>query len=661
MIFRKLTKLSLLVTLSLTSYSALAEATDSEVDNIASMSLEELMNYKVYSASKRPEKLSEIPAAAYVITSEDIAKAGVNSIPEALRLAPGVQVARSNAHTWAISIRGFNRQFSNKLLVLIDGRTVYTPLFSGVYWDVQDYILEDIDRIEVIRGPGGTLWGANAVNGVINIITKEARKTVGNYASTTVGTDINNITEIRHGRLVDKYDFLRIYGKYKNQDEFKSSAAPISANDRMEQGRVGFRYDFRGLNYDPMTLQGDFYSGQRAAIFQPPSAGNQIFGEHHEGGNLMFKWDFELSKEVDGKLNAYVDYIYRDSDFLVEQQKMTYNVEAQIDFTKGRHDIITGIELRHITDDLTGTQYLSYSPDELELTQISYFAQDRITLVDNKLFLTLGAKFDYNEFTHFEFQPNARILWQVAKDHSLWAAISRAVRTPSRGEDGINLAVGGAPFGGAFNVGNRQFESENLTAYEIGYRGDITKSLFLDIAAFYNDYSDLRTFTDTDPSPLARIISENNGYGESYGVEIAAVLGVTKDLDLKLSSTFLEQHFHVNAGASDFRNSLENDEDRSPDWQHSLSAHYKIREDLRADTWIYYVSDLQYFAGGNKIEIDDYTRFDLGLTWEPKENLEIRVQGQNLLDRHHQEFDEVIYSTASEVPRSFYIQAKYKF
>lgn len=647
---------------------AKAEKSEEDVE-LVDLSLEELMDTQVYSASKRPEKLSEIPAAAYVLSSEDIARSGVTSIPEALRLVPGVQVARSNSHTWAISIRGFNRQFSNKLLVMIDGRTVYTPLFSGVFWDVQDYVLEDIDRIEVIRGPGGTLWGANAVNGVINIITKEARKTQGVLTTATVGTH-NDIVEVRKGGIIGDSNFYRMYGKYKHMSEFKDSAAARSANDDWEQGRAGFRYDFRDWSYNPVTLQGDIYSGKREGLMQIPTGvapfvSEVDFGEQHRGGNLMLKWKTPLSDEVDGEFGAYMDYIYRDSDNLVQQERITYNFDFQANYEEGAHSLIGGTEVRFIDDNLDSTSLLSYAPESSSVNITSVFLQDKIALLKDELYFTIGSKLDYNDYTGFEFQPNARLLWQVTDNQSLWAAVSRAVRTPSRGEDSFSrFAVGGFPFGTAFIIGNTDYESENLIAYELGYRGDLSSDVFLDVTAFYNDYSDLRsTEVSSIVGPTTFLTSRNNGYGESYGLEVASVIGVTEKFDMKLSSTFLKQTFHLQPGSTD--TALQRDEDRSPSWQHAVNTTYKISDDLTLNNNFIYVSDIEYYSTSvgttTRRNIHDYLRVDAKLSWQIEDDLELNVVGQNLFDSNHQEFDEIIYSTASEVPRMAYVQLKYKF
>jgi iron complex outermembrane receptor protein len=639
------------------------DVNDYSLEDLEKMSLDELMEVQVYSASKRPEKLSETPSSAFVLTSKDIQKAGATSIPEALRLVPGVQVAQINSNNWAISIRGFNRQFSNKLLVLVDGRAVYTPLFAGVFWNDLDYVLEDIDRIEVIRGPGGTLWGANAVNGVINIITKEARKTQDNYASITTGTFDNTIAEYRYGGNIREINHYRAYGKFRKQSDFKRVGVDKSNDDDWQRGQTGFRYDFRDSDFDPVTVQGDYYYGRRLSNLQVPTSTlpfvrNDDFTEDSTGGNFMFKWN-KPTGDLKNELTGYVDYQYRDSNPINQQELTTYNAEYQGNYDKiERHEFTLGTGYRLITSNLNSTNLISYTPETKNISIFNAFLQDKYSIINKKLFLTLGSKVDHNDFTGFEVQPNARLLYQISKSHSIWAAVSRAVRTPSIAEDTSRLASPGIPLGAVYSVGNPSYQSENLHAYELGYRGDITKKLYFDISTFYNDYNDLRTFERISSGPIIAK-SFNNGTAESYGFEAYAVAGVSEKLDVKAGYTFLTQDSHVKNSTD---TSLARDEDRSPNIQYNISTDYKVSETLSWNNYLYYVSDLAYYTPlGARRNISDYTRADTVFNWSPKKNLTISIFGRNLFDNWHQEFDEILYSTPSEVPRTFGVQARVKF
>ena len=650
------------------SFATETSNSDAETDsNFDDLSLEELMNVQIYSASKRPEKLSEAPASIYVLTSEDIKKAGVTSIPEALRMVPGVNVAQSNANTWAISIRGFNQQFSNKLLVLIDGRSVYTPLFSGVWWDSQDYILEDIDRIEVIKGPGGTLWGANAVNGVINIITKESRKTQGNYISTTFGADGQSRTEYRYGGKTGEEgsdSFYRIYGKVQNNEELPSSSNNADNDDNWLKGQSGFRYDFRDSSFNKLTLQGDFYNGRKAYHFQlptgaPPYYQDLIAESGFQGANLMLKWNLSNDKFITD-IKAYTDYAKRNDSPVLEQEILTQDIDIQTQYNYGRHSLIGGAEIRYITDHLNDSSYVGYTSDDSSVSILSTFLQDRYAVVEDKLFLTLGSKFTYNDYTNFETQPSARLSYQINDSNSVWAAVSKAVRTPARGEDGFSSFTPSGQPNFVLITGNSSYESEKLTAYELGYRGDLRDNLFFDISTFYNEYSNLRTGEANGGVPPIILATQNNGYGETYGVESYAVWGVTDKWDIKPSHTFLLQSFHLSPGSVD--TTLQHDEEKSPENQFSIGSYVKVKEDVNWDTNLYYVSNLHYFdANSVRQKIDAYLRLDTQVRWSVMKDVEVSLIGQNLLDDKHQEFDEVLYSTPSLIPRAVLARATVKF
>lgn len=641
------------------------KATDASGDK--EETLEELMNIQIYSASKRPEKISDTAASVYIITAEDIKKAGVTSIPEALRMVPGVNVAQTNANTWAITIRGFNYQYSNKLLVMVDGRSVYTPLFSGVYWDSQDYVLDDIDRIEVVKGPGGTIWGANAVNGVINIITKEARKTQGNYASTTVGNVGQGVVEYRYGGVTKDQGFYRVYAKGNTIGDYSNVSTHADNNDNWSKGQSGFRYDFRDWNYDKVTLQADFFSGRKdypvsiSNASAPPFIDNVLIDENFQGANIMLNWNIRTDK-FNTDIKAYTDYTSRDDLPLLKQRIITNDLSVQTQYDWGVNSLIGGGEIRYIVDSLNNTPYVSYKSPDSSVAILSTFLQDKIALIQDELFLTLGSKFDYNDYTDFEVEPNARISYQINEHHSIWAAVSKAVRTPTRGEDGFNtysITIPGAPLGTLSVTGNQSYGSENLTAYEIGYRGDLSNSAFFDISAFYNDYSDLRT---TEPISGSALTSFNNGYGETYGLETYSVIGVTDEWDLKPGYTLLLQNFHIPPGNTDTL--LAGDEERSPENQFSLGSFVKVVENVNWDTNMYYVSNLHYFANGGagpRTKIDAYARLDTQVRWNVMKNVELSLIGQNLLDDKHQEFNEILDSIPSEIPRAVLARASVKF
>ena len=463
------------------------------------LTIEELMDIKVTTASKNEEKLFESASATYVITSEDIRRAGATSIPEALRLAPGLHVARIDSNKWAITARGFNRQFSNKLLVLFDGRSVYTPLFSGVYWDSQDYILEDIERIEVIRGPGASLWGANAVNGVINIITKKAKDTQGQYVSALAGNYDKHAFEYRYGDKTKNNAHYRVYAKSFEVDETKNLDG-LGSNDQWQMNRVGFKMETDENKSDIYYIQGDIYSGVQDQIFFLPQESVTTLlkrdgDEDMQGGNIVVKLNREFDEDTHLDITSYFDYEKRYFPIL-KQSRSTFNIDAQYSFkANDSNSTMIGTEYRNIHDNLekttiNSTSYLAYDPAVLTYEILSAFIQNKTELQPNKMFLTLGSKFDYNDFTGFEVQPTIRMSYLPSESHHFWSAVSRAVRTPTRGEDGISLI---ALSGYTAQVGSKQYDSEKLTAYELGYKFNNNRNLSFDVTAFYNDYSDLRT------------------------------------------------------------------------------------------------------------------------------------------------------------------------
>jgi iron complex outermembrane receptor protein len=387
--------------------------------------VEELMDVEVTSVSRRPEKLTEAASAIQVITGEDIRRSGANSIPEALRLAPNLQVAQVNSSQWAVSSRGFNNVLSNKLLVMIDGRTVYTPLYAGVFWDVQDALLEDIDRIEVVSGPGGTLWGANAVNGVINIITKSAKDTQGFFMEAGAGTESNGFGSMRYGGQLSPGLYYRVYGKGFNRDELVV-ADGSDAGDGWDMGQGGFRLDWEPNQDDVLTLQSDFYDSKP----NPEAASDPVVAM---GGNILGRWTHKISDDSDFQVQFYYDRTRRDFNDEFTENLDTYDFDAQHRFQIGdRQEIIWGLGYRRMDDSVANLELLGFDPGNKTLSLYSAFIQDEITLIEDRLRLTLGSKFEHNEYTGFEVQPSGRLAWTPSTEHTVWAAVSRAVRTPSR-------------------------------------------------------------------------------------------------------------------------------------------------------------------------------------------------------------------------------------
>ena len=505
------------------------------------MSLEQLMNIEITSVGKKSQHLSQSAAAAFVISQDDIRRSGATNIPDALRMAPGVQVARIDSNKWAVSARGFNGRFAKNLLVLIDGRSVYSPSFSGVYWDMQDVMLEDVERIEVIRGPGATLWGSNAVNGVINIITKSAADTQGGRISLGAGTIEKGFGSARYGaKLGDGETYARAYGKGFGRSSFNTSDGRNSG-DSWDRGQGGFRIDHQLGDDSSTTLQGDAYAGNVNQRINQPSLSPPGMVYTNDAGrisgfNLLGRWRKSLALDSEISVQAYYDHTYKKESFGV-QERNTYDLELQHRFGFADwHDVIWGLGYRLNQDQISSPFQLDFGSPRQDRQLFSAFIQDEMTLLEDQLKLTLGSKFEHNEFTGFEGQPNLRLSWTPNDEHSFWGAISRAVRIPSRGESDariFSLIIPPSQQTSNFPValyvdGNRQFRAEELLAYELGYRFMPSPRFSADLALFYNMYDGLRDGTEGQPnidfaSGLITIDSRltNKVKGESYGAELA--------------------------------------------------------------------------------------------------------------------------------------------
>lgn len=641
-------------------------------DQLFELNLEELVSLEVTSVAKKPQKISDSSAAIFVISQEDIRRSGVTSIPEALRLAPGLNVARIDGNKWAITSRGFNGRFANKLLVLIDGRSVYTPLFSGVYWDVQDTLLDDIERIEVIRGPGAALWGANAVNGVINVITKSTEKTHGVLTKAGYGTEEQGFGAVRFGSSIgNRFDY-RAYAKYFNRDAFDALDGGQAADD-WRAFRGGFRIDGRLSPGNRLTVQGDAYSGtegQTDQILAPdPVRGFRTIADNDtdfSGGNLLLRWERTLSPTSDLVFQTYYDRTDRDEPALVKESRDTFDVDLQHRFALGEHqEIIWGLGYRITVDDLEVQLPTEADPASKTDQLFSLFVQDEITLSKDLLRLTLGAKFEHNDYTGLEIQPNARLIWTPGAKHSIWAAVSRAVRTPSRAGAGGTLWMGVKPSSPPtvlIAVGNDDFDAEELIAWEIGYRFAPTRRFSLDCAAFLNDFDNLRSTEPrapdliTDPAPYYAITSlfDNNTKAKTYGVEIVADWKLYDWWRLQGTYSFLEVDGDPTDDSRD-ANSVKLMQGATPQHQLSLRSSLDLPNAVELDCWLRYTDRLEALG------VDDYLTLDLRLGWHPTPELEIALVAQNLLEKKHQEYVPEFQTLATEVPRGFYGQVVWRY
>lgn len=638
--------------------SAAAGRSDPEFDKILEMDIADLT---VTSVAKRDQKLTDTPAAVYVVTQEEIRRAGVNSIVEALRLVPGVQVARVMGNRWAVSARGFNGALSNKILVQIDGRSIYTPVFSGTYWEDQSTLIQDIDRIEVVRGPGASLYGANAVNGVINIITKPASETQGNLVS-ALGTTTGGLVEARHGGKLGDNSFYRVYGQYTETGSSKRPNGGSNHDDRTRQ-RTGFRWDKKDGSSNSYTLQGDMYNGNQGAIstfatLTAPYSQTFITDNESFGGNVLGRWIHKLSDDSQLNLQAYVDH-YTRKEMNSEQRVTTLDFQAQHSVrVDERNHFIWGGGVRSYLEDLQGAYPISVSEEYGQHELINLFAQNEYAVIPDVLYWTLGSKFEYNDFTGFEVQPSTRLSWHPTQNQTVWGAISRAVRMPSTIEDDISLLSAVAPTTPVTEfrvVGNKGQKAEELLAYEIGHRIQPERNLSFDTALFYNDFDNLQTIGTASPgylSPSGSFVIpyqiNNLGEGQVYGAEFSANWNVTADWRLVGTYTSLKMDLDVAPGAVGNLNAAE---DSSPRNQFSLRSYYNVSDWLHWDNMFYYVDDLGP-------TVPDYLRFDTRVAFLVTSGLEVSLIGRNLLKEKHTEFPN---NPQSVVARTYMGQVIWKF
>ena len=658
--------------------------TSRNVPDVTAMSMEDLMNMQVTSVSKRTQKVADAAAAIFVITQEDIRRSGATSIPEALRMAPGLQVARIDENKWAIASRGFNGRFDNKLLVLIDGRSVYTPLFSGVYWNVQDVMLEDVDRIEVIRGPGATLWGANAVDGVINVITKKAKSTQSTVVTAGAGTEERAAGGARYGSKLGDNTYYRAYAKYF---DWGPSAYPsgMTAHDGWDALRGGFRADWTPTGANSLTLQGDIYRSRfdetlTVASLSPPYSNTFPNDGKYSGGNLLGRWN-HTSERSSMSLQMYYDNTTINDHSLFGDHQNIFDIDFQHAFHTGdSQQFVWGFGYRSIRDKNDPSFTVSLQPNQVTLNQFSTFLQDEISLVDNRLQITLGSKFERNGFTGFEVEPNARLLWTVTPNQSIWTAVSRAVRTPALTEEGLRLNSAVIPPGTLSNptplpavlavFGSPQFNSEDLLAYELGYRVQATSNLSLDLATFYNNYSGLRTAEPGVPSaePLPAptdivipFVASNKMSGGTYGVELFADWKVVPKWRLAASYSYLQMNIHKNADSQD--PTPDNPNGSSPRHQWYLRSSVDLLKHFEQDTTVRFVDHLPSlnFAGAVGA-LPSYYSLDAHLGWRPVTSLELSIGGQNLLNNWHLEFlPDFVLTSPTAVKRSIFGSITVKF
>jgi iron complex outermembrane receptor protein len=620
------------------------------------MSLQQLMDQDVTSVAKEPQPYGQAPAAIQVITGDEIRRSGASSIPEALRLADNLDVAQVSSSGWDISARGFNSSVGNKLLVLIDGRSVYTPLFSGVIWNAQDYLLEDIDRIEVISGPGGTLWGANAVNGVINITSKSARDTQGLYVEGGGGSQLQGFGAVRYGGTLASNVFYRVYGKYfdRGAEVFPDGT---SAHDDWDRGQGGFRIDADGSPQNQFTLQGDLYGGDTHTV--PGGEGNPEADGLSSGGNVLGRWTHTFEEDSDMTLQLYYDRTHLAAPFqgspaepafppffpaspaipagTLKDDLDTYDLDFQDRFHLGTwNTIVWGLGYRFTHDVVGNAPTVAFEPAIQDQSLASGFVQDQIKLHE-QVYLTLGSKVEHNDYTGVEYEPSGRLQWNITDNQMLWGAVSRAVRTPSRYDRDLFQPSPNDVYLFHF-VGNNNFESETLLAYELGYRAQITSKVSGSVSAFYNEYSDLRSATETivagNPTSLIDITFGNNLAATTYGVELSTDYQMLEWWRLHAGYDLLEERVNIGPGGDAFHGLNETADPKNQVFFRS-SMDLPCRTEL--DAAFRWIDTVHNNNGGTPGTIPSYGEIDVRLGWHATKNIEFSLVGQNLINDQHAE------------------------
>ena len=664
--------------------SSLASAENQ--DEALNLSVEDLLNVEVTSAAKKAQSLNDAAAAIFVITNEDIKRSGVTNIPDALRLAPGLDIARISANQWAVSSRGFNGRFANKLLVLIDGRNAYARSFSGVYWEDQDVMMEDIDRIEVIRGPGAALWGANAVNGVINIITRNSAETQGGLLTGGGGNQERGFGSLRYGVKLGEETTARAYvkGFDRNQNTLRSGG---KADDNWDKVQGGFRLDSQLNTQDALTVQGDVYQAtvNQFAYFPQISApylSTGDFSNERVGGNLLGRFQHAFSPTSDYSLQFYYD-AYKHEEAMYTDNRHTLDLQFQHRFgLLDWHEIIWGGGYNYGHDQIVGNQApngsaatLNLNPDRINDQLASGFIQDEMTLIDSKLWLTIGSRFEHNDYSGFEGQPSAKVMWAPHNQHRLWAGISRAVRTPSRAERYGTVLTRVIPPQQALPPypcppactppieviaqGNTSFQSEEVITYEAGYRTTFSKTVSLDITGFYNDYRDLRFAERGSPSFNGASVTQpldftNKLGGKTYGIEIATIWQMLDWWRWDVNYSWLD---------TDLNDLSPPQTNISPQQRVSLRGSVSPRQDVDLDFWFRYVDDNlsygSYSSFGSTIK--DYVTLDLRAAWRPIKDIELSVVGQNLLQKSHLEYISENQTYPTMIDRGLYGKLSWNF
>ncbi len=632
--------------------SAQAQDVDnSATDNLLRLSLSDLLDVKINAVGKKPQTLSDIPAAVFVISYDDIRQTGVRTIPDLLRMVPGMHISQANSHAWEVSARGFHQLLANKMLVMVDGRSVYVREFSGVWWEQLNLIVDDIERIEVVRGPGGTVWGANAVNGVVNIITRSAKDTKGGLINIALGDQLEYLSSVRYADKIAKKTYLRLYAQTRSEQ-----SENVDLPDPYKNTQVGFRMDGQWSSKDKWTLQGDYYQGRSTEVnFASYDAKPQNVPFH--GGNLLGRWQRDLGNNSEFQTQVYVDYYDRDANY-VRSRTRTLDLDLQHRFRPHKnHEIVWGLDWRHYQQQADNSEEFSFTHTDYSENLFSVFVQDEITLVKNRWYLTVGSKFEHMQNIGWQAQPSARLLWTPNKKRSLWAGISRAVRMPDWGTTYgrwsayYPVRITGIPIMGNIQMPRSALKPERLLAYELGWREMLRDDLFMDANLYYHDYDDSISTVEygVDVTPTGLVVNmgyENVGKQHSYGAELSSTWQVNRRWKLQGAYTYIR---HVNPFES---------RQYEPKHQVSLRSYWQFKPNWALSAWLRYTHDIdQGDLTVAEVPIPSHTDLDLRLSWQARSDLELSLSALNVLKRSH---DQSSWSITSQlyVPTQRHIYAQ---
>jgi iron complex outermembrane receptor protein len=650
-----------------------------DLPDFSDLSLDELANVKVTSFTKKEQKLSQVAGAIYVITQEQIARSGLTSVPELLRLAPGVEVAQVNGNQWAVSIRGTVGAYSNKLLVLIDGRSIYSPLFSGVFWELGMPLLDDIERIEVIRGPGATIWGANAVLGVINIITKSARETHGTAITSGAGSQERAFGTVRMGGEIGSMNYRAWFGG--NENASLSQASGAKADDSWNSIQGGFRLD--GSNRKDMwMLEGGLFRATEndtgigvslatQSVVETPSRFDSL------AANLTGEWRRRFGETGELRLESYYDYADRPQPQASKAQVGTFDTELQYDFKAGHlHNLSLGGGDRLISEDVVTQDGFVFSPAQLTYSNLNAFAQDEMHFAHDALVFTLGAKLEHNHFGGWGTEPSANLMWMPAKRHSLWISAARSLRTPSLFELAVegsfnvypaSAATGGLPVFSAF-VPSPGFSTESVKDFEAGYRVQLSKKFSADLALFYDQYANIRSYVTGEPvlaiTPVPHLDVTNyysNGVAATgKGGETSIAWQVLPAWKLEGSYSYIVIDSWLTSSAPPGSGDEIGKDPSRNKWR--LQSYVNLSKSWKLDCFLYWTGrGAPSNTYGPDILVPSYTRLDVRLGYRVSHHWQLSLAGQNLLQARHLEAVAELLSANSWVNRSVYLKSSWQF